>query len=281
MLRLRTLGGLSIENAVSIGGAATNRRPLALLALLAVSGGRGLSRDKIVALLWPESDAEHGRNSLSQVISLLRRELATEDIVLGTAELRVNTDVIACDLIEFEQRIAADDLEAAARLYTGPFLDGVFLKNTPEFERWVDQERSRLQHVQGDALESLATRATAGGDHVSAVRFWRQRAGLAPNDSRAALKLMESLVASGDPAGALAHYRVHHALLRDDLGLEPDATMAEFAAAIRSGMSRSRPNVTPLATASAQLGATARAPAQENRSTPNEPVDGRRPKATR
>jgi DNA-binding SARP family transcriptional activator/TolB-like protein len=233
------LGGLSIENARSTGGATSNRRPLALLALLAVNGGRGLSRDTIVALLWPESEPERGRNSLSQVISLLRRELGADDLLLGTAELRVNTDVLACDVIEFEQRIAADDLESATRLYTGPFLDGVFLKSAPEFERWVDQQRSRLQHAQGDALERLATRATATQDHVCAVRLWRQRASLAPTDSRAARELMGALVASGDPAGALAHHRVHQALLHDDLGVEPDAKLTEWAAVIREGMSRS------------------------------------------
>ena len=70
-LRLRTFGGLSIENATSVGGATANRRPLALLALLAVKGRRGLSRDTLVALFWPESDAEHGRNSLSQAACLL------------------------------------------------------------------------------------------------------------------------------------------------------------------------------------------------------------------
>ena len=236
MLKLRTFGGLSIENAASMGGAMPNRRPLALLALLAVNGGRGLSRDTIVALLWPESEPERARNSLSQVMSLLRRELAIDDLLLGTTELRVNRDVLACDVTEFEQHIAADDLESATRLYTGPFLDGVFLKNTPEFERWVDRERGRLQHAQGDALERLARRATTAQDHVSAVRFWRQRASLEPTDSRAARELMESLVASGDPAGALAHYRWHEELLRDDLSMEPDSALVELAASMRDRM---------------------------------------------
>lgn len=239
MLKLRTFGGLSIENDAAIGNETPNRRPLALLALLAVGGRQGLGRDKIVGLLWPESDAEHGRNSLSQVLSSLRRELAVDDIVVGTTELRLNSDVLVCDVMEFEHRIAADDLEAAIRLYSGPFLDGVFLKNTPEFERWVDRERSRLQHAHSDALERLAARATASGDHVAAVRFWRQRASLAPGDSRAARQLMESLVASGDPAGALAHYRVHGEVLRDDLGVEPDPTLAAFATAVRLGNIRS------------------------------------------
>lgn len=273
MLRLRTLGGLSIENATSTGGLTAHRRPLAVLALLAAEGRRGLSRDKIVALLWPESDSERGRNSLSQVISLLRRELAADDIVLGAAELRLNTAVIACDVIEFEERIAANDLEAAIRVYTGPFLDGVFLRNTPDFERSVDQQRSRLQRVQGDALERLATHATANGDHVSAARYWRQRASLAPSDSRAAFKLMESLVAAGDPGGALEHYRVHKLLLRDDLGLEPDAALPEFAAAIRQGMTRSMvfpPHVSPAVVASAGGSAATRSSASPERSSRSE-----------
>ena len=238
MLRLRTLGGLSIENGGSIRSTALNRRPLALLALLAVRGRRGLSRDSIIALLWPESDPEHGRNSLSQLLYLLRRDLGAEDVVLGTVELRLNTDVISCDVIELEERIASDALEEATQLYTGPFLDGVFLKNAPEFEHWVDQERSRLEHVQGDALERLAASASASGDHVAAVRFWRQRASLAPNDSRAARGLMQALVASGDSAGALAHYRVHETLLRETLGIEPDVNLAELAVAIRGRINR-------------------------------------------
>ena len=232
MLKLRTLGGLSIENSGSK-SAVANRRPLALLALLAATGPRGLSRDKVVALLWPESDSEHGRNSLSQILSALRRELAGADPVLGTLELRVNTDVLTCDVMEFEERIAANDFDAATLLYTGPFLDGVFLKNTPEFERWVEQQRSRLERLQADALERLAIGATGREDHVSAAALWRRRAALAPNDSRAALKLMESLVASGEPASALAHYRVHESLLREDIGIEPDASLAEFAASLR------------------------------------------------
>jgi len=285
MLRLRTFGGLSIENPGSVGPAAANRRPLALLALLAINGHRGLSRDKIVALLWPESDAERGRNSLNQVVSLLRRELAADDVLLGSVELRLNTDVLACDVMEFEQRIAADDLEAAVKLYTGPFLDGVFLRNTPEFERWVDQEGSRLQHAQSDALERLATRATGSGDPIAAVRFWRQRASLSPSDSRAALALMESLVASGDPAGALGHYRIHHALLRDTLGLEPDAAIAEFAAAVRGGMGRSADARADAPRTIAASDTRAAAGAQVLRDGPfrDEPakVEGRKPTPTR
>jgi DNA-binding SARP family transcriptional activator len=54
MLHLTTFGGLSVEIDGTPGsGAAQQRKTLALLALLAVAGPRGLSRDRLIALLWP------------------------------------------------------------------------------------------------------------------------------------------------------------------------------------------------------------------------------------
>src|SRR2546428_817640 len=88
MLRLRTFGGLSIDEMAFTDAIAGRRRPLALLALLATTGRSGISRDKLVAYLWPDSDAELARNSLSQALSSLRREFGREDLVLGSVELR-------------------------------------------------------------------------------------------------------------------------------------------------------------------------------------------------
>jgi DNA-binding SARP family transcriptional activator len=58
MLRVHTFGGLTltVEDA-PVTGVLTQRRRLALLALLAVAGERGVSRDKLVGCLWPESEA--------------------------------------------------------------------------------------------------------------------------------------------------------------------------------------------------------------------------------
>jgi len=76
MLFLKTFGGLSVEVSGAPGsGAAQQRKTLALLALLAASGRRGVSRDKLSAYLWPESDSEHARNLLKQACYALRRDL--------------------------------------------------------------------------------------------------------------------------------------------------------------------------------------------------------------
>src|SRR6185503_15476783 len=56
---LRVLGGLALIGPDGpIGGRAGQRRRLALLAILAHARGRPVSRDKLIALLWPETDTE-------------------------------------------------------------------------------------------------------------------------------------------------------------------------------------------------------------------------------
>ncbi|MEW5919075.1 MAG: BTAD domain-containing putative transcriptional regulator, partial [Gemmatimonadota bacterium] len=234
MVRLRTLGGLTIENHPFDEGIAAQRRPLALLAVLALAGPRGVSRDKIVALLWPDSDNERARNSLSQALTFLRRHFGDE-IVLGSGDLSLNSHVVTSDVAEFESHLAAGDLEAAANMYHGPFLDGVHIRNAPDFERWVDGERRRLQHSLGNVLDRLATAASDRGEYSVAVAWARKGANLAPTDSRAALSLMKALAASGDQAGALEHYRIHEALVRQDLDIAPDPTLQHFVSELRRG----------------------------------------------
>ena len=65
MLRLNTFGGLVLQQDGQLHtGPASQRRRLAVLAVVAAAGRRGISREKLVSLLWPESDAEAGRHSL-------------------------------------------------------------------------------------------------------------------------------------------------------------------------------------------------------------------------
>jgi DNA-binding SARP family transcriptional activator len=65
-LRLKTFGGLWIENPGAESSAGPRPRPLALLAILAVAGAKGVSRDRVLGVLWPETEQERARQSLSQ-----------------------------------------------------------------------------------------------------------------------------------------------------------------------------------------------------------------------
>src|SRR5688572_13498777 len=122
--RLRTFGGLSVDwNGAPAVGLNGQPKALSMLALLAVAGDRGVSRDTIFGLLWSASDMEQAQNALSQLLFRVRRELGTNAIV-GTRELRLNPGVITCDCAEFVRAIADSRLEIAIEVYQGPFLKG-------------------------------------------------------------------------------------------------------------------------------------------------------------
>ena len=67
MFSLRLLGGAMIEGPEGpLGGRASQRRRLALLSLLARGRDRPVSRDKLLGLLWPETDSDRARHSATR-----------------------------------------------------------------------------------------------------------------------------------------------------------------------------------------------------------------------
>ncbi|MCA1481923.1 hypothetical protein, partial [Bradyrhizobium sp. NBAIM08] len=103
MFSLKLLGGASIQTPSGpIAGRAAQRRRIALLAMLAVARDRGVSRDKLIAYLWPEQDAEHGRPLLSDSIYRVNQALEGEAIVSSGDDLRLSADVLPSDVAAFE-----------------------------------------------------------------------------------------------------------------------------------------------------------------------------------
>ena len=240
MLVLKTFGGLSVEEDGAPGtGAAQQRKTLALLALVAASRRSGLSRDKLSAYLWPESDAEHARNLLKQACYALRRDLHAPELFLGAVELRLNPDVILSDIDTLEDALARGDPARAVAVYTGPFLDGFYLGGAAEFERWVEETRAALKARVGEALESLATRAATIGDDHAAVKAWRRLTVFDPLGARPALGLLRALIAAGERTAALEFGRVHEKLVRQELGAAPDPAVSDFLKRLRMEMKES------------------------------------------
>lgn len=215
------------------------RRRMALLALLAAAGEPGMSRDKLLLHLWPESDTEHGRGLLRQALHALRRDLKAPDLFLGTTDIRLNPQIISTDVGEFQELLRSGGLVGAVALYSGPFLDGVHLSEAPEFDRWAEEKRSELARQAAGALEALATAASARGDHRSAAEWWARRAAVDPLNAGVTVALMEEMAASGNPAGALQQARIHEVLMREELAAEPHPDVVEAAERIRSAPPRS------------------------------------------
>jgi len=233
--RLRLLGSPALEQRSGrVSGRATRGRPLALLALLGSGGNRGLTRDKLTGLLWPDQPDATARHSLADTVYHLRKALGESAIRSEGELIRLAPAVVSADVPEFDAAIARDDPGTAIELYRGPFLDGFHLPGAPrEFETWVDRERARLGLDYEKALEAVAETAESEADLVRAVDAWRRLMRHDPANSRVALRLMNTLAAAGDVANAIQFAGEHERYLREELDLEAPDALRELVRCLR------------------------------------------------
>jgi DNA-binding SARP family transcriptional activator len=246
MFRLGTFGGLVLTDAAG-DVVMPQRRRLAFLALLAVAGERGLSRDKALGYLWSESSSENARHALEQLLYSMRKQVA-EPLFQGTDPLRLDTRAVQADVVDFARAMAANDPARAVTLYRGPFLDGFYLAGAPEFERWAEAERARLEAEHAEALRRLAADAHALGRLTAEIDFRRRLASADPLGERAAIALVKAMAEAGDWAGALRYAREYEARLREEV---PGAPVTDLVQLVRrmGGERPSRPAPVPASAA--------------------------------
>src|SRR5919112_6098659 len=129
MIALTTLGTVDLrKEGAELSALLAQPKRFALLVYLATARPRGFhSRDRLLALFWPESEGERARNSLRQALHYLRRSLGEEVVVgRGDREVAVDHALLACDAAAFDDAIERGDDEEALRLYAGDFLPGLF-----------------------------------------------------------------------------------------------------------------------------------------------------------
>lgn len=235
MFSLQLFGGAVLDSEDgAVTGPAAQRRRLALLTILALARGRPVGRERLIGLLWPEHPDAAARRLLSESLYVLRKRLGEGVFATGSDDVLLRLDAIRCDVVEFEEALGDGNLRAAARLYRGPFLEGVYVPNAPEFERWAEDERGRLARAFARAVEHLAEQSEAAGDLIEAADWWRKAIACDPYSSRVVLRLMQTLDAAGERAAALRTAEAHTTLLRSDLEVEPDAAVTNYVERLRA-----------------------------------------------
>lgn len=236
MFRLRVLGGFALEGS---GGAPLppppHRRARAVLAVLAVCGDLGCTRERLLALLWPESDEAHARQGLRDALHAIRHALTPASLQSITSLLRLDCSVVGSDVQEFTQAAASGRLADAVRAYGGPLLEGFHLGGAPEFEHWLAGERTRLARECVEALQELAATAEGTAAWAEAARWWARAVEQDPLNSHFVLRQIEALSAIGDRANAIQIGELHGRRLREECGLGADPAVIARIESIRRG----------------------------------------------
>lgn len=227
-LEIRLFGSPSVRASGAPLAPLHSRRGLWLLALLALRGGRPLSRSKLAGLLWPDSDETTALQNLRQTLANLRRALGPmADSVVAQADhtLRLETGGAFVDALAFDAGLAEGSLSAlehSISLYSGPLLEGCD-------EPWAVEEREPRAQAYLEALERLAQARIAAGDHPGAAAWLRTAVAADPYRESVRRALMQSLAAVGEVTAAMEVYRDLRERLHADLNADPDpATVAVY-----------------------------------------------------
>ncbi|HET9982402.1 MAG TPA: BTAD domain-containing putative transcriptional regulator [Longimicrobiales bacterium] len=238
MIQLRLLGGVDLRGADGreLRPILAQPKRLALLAYLAVAGPRGFHRrDTLLGLFWPELDDSHARGALSRAVYYLRRQLGPDVLVgRGDGELGLDAGRLRCDAAAFDDALREGRDADALELYRGDLLQGFFLSDELEFERWLDAERARLRRAAAEAAWRLAAAAEAARDQPAAARHARRAVELSGDDEPAVRRWMELLARAGDRAGALDAYAALAARLREAYDTDPSPETRRLADALRA-----------------------------------------------
>ena len=232
----------------------TARKAQILLALLAVARSRTMPRSRLAALLWENADADGARASLRQSLAQLRR--ATGDGWLETQGDTIRlADAVSTDVEAFEAALARGDDAEAARLYAGPFLEGIG-GGTPDLDAAIEAERTRLSDLAAGALRRELDRLE---DRPETARTAHRLLALDPLDEAAHRKLMIWDAARGARGAARSRFENLQRALKRDLGVDPQPeTMSLFDRIRRGAAGRTVASETQAEASTGEAGETAR-----------------------
>ncbi|MGH7513925.1 MAG: BTAD domain-containing putative transcriptional regulator [Gemmatimonadales bacterium] len=236
MIDIRVLGTLEIQapNGSPV-GALTQPKRLALLLYLVLAEPSGpKSRDSLMALLWPEADAESARHSLRNAIYALRQALGEAAFVTrGEGYVGLELGAVRCDALEVRRLLAEHRWAEAVARWGGDLVPGFYVSGAPEFEGWLEDQRTGLRRaVAGAAWRQVdeLERSGGGGLVEAAQRAWA----LDPANEAGARRLMRFLDASVGRAAALRAFDDLADYLRRECEAAPSAETQALARELKA-----------------------------------------------
>ena len=220
----------SVEG-VPIAALATPRLQ-SLLAWLVLHADQPAPKEHLAFLLWPESSGAQARTNLRQLLHHLRRAFPECSSLLRVDHSTVQWRRDACctiDVIEFASLVdlaseakqkddAESELQAlrrAARLYVDDVMPAAL-------DEWLVPVRQAMRTQLSGALLRLASLVEKSGDLADAMTIAERLVGHEPTMETSYQLLMRLQVANKDRASAVRTYHRCKAVLRRELGMQPD-----------------------------------------------------------
>lgn len=238
-LRIEMLGPLrvSVAGAQVAPEAWKRRRAPEIFAYLVSNRGRGVTRERLVDLYWPDSDADAAHDSLRVTITAIRKAVGEIIKYESNAYCFVAPPGTTIDVDDFDacvergqQAAAAGDSHearasylAATSMYRGDFLEGM------QEGGWQWRERERLRATCLESLRWLATERALASDVRGRRLAYERLLEVAPFDLEAVKARLDALCEESRIAEARRDYADWRARYLAAVGAEaPDIWASSY-----------------------------------------------------
>jgi len=229
-LRLRFLGGISVEQGLQERKEQLSSKALALLCYLAVTC-EAQTRETLAGLLWSDFPEQRARSNLRDTLTFLRRTSLAPYMDIGRWMVSINgASSFWLDTAEFQKGVnqgieelstSSSALEKAIGLYRGEFLPGFLVNRAALFEEWVTIQRQQMHLQAVEGLQQLVDFHLEAGSYETGITHACHLLNLDSWREETHRNLMLLHILNGQQNAALKQYDQCRQLLSTELGVDP------------------------------------------------------------
>lgn len=257
MLYIKLLGKTRIEYEGKDITEKFGAKTIALLSLLLLNENEQVSREKLIAFLWPDSNEEAGKYNLRFNLWLLKSVIGEDkngssfiNLDRGFCTINQGYD-FKCDLIavkeanSFENK-SIEELETLLKIFTGDFMESFYFKNCNEYNEIILIERSHLDNIRTKLIMKMVELYEEKSDLDNCLNILIELIQSQPYDEEVALKIMEIYDQEGKQSSAVIFYNNFKNRLVTCLGVSPSEQLQEKFMEVTKGkdISKKRKNNT-------------------------------------
>ncbi|MEG2016999.1 MAG: BTAD domain-containing putative transcriptional regulator [Clostridium sp.] len=210
----------------------------ALIALLILQEKREVSREKVIAYLWPDSNEDAAKYNLRYNLWLLKKVIPLDDN--GESFLRINKDFCGinfnynfqCDIlnvVEFcsDKEYSVKELIYLKDSFKGDFFEGNYFNNCDEFNEIIIFQRNKLENHRIKILRKLVEFYEINEIFDKCIETINEIFNIDPYDENLALKAISIYLDNGNRYGAIKFYQDFSNKMIYSLGIHPSQGLQE------------------------------------------------------
>lgn len=214
-------------------------KAIALICYLLINEDKKISREKIASYLWSENDEEASRYNLRYSLWNIKRiilpDAKGEEFILSEKDFcYINKkydffcDVLLLKEYETKTEVALEELLPLKKLFTGDFLEGLYIHKCPEFNDVILFERIVYQNKHVELLKKILENYEATCTTYNCIEILNDILAIDPYNEDFAYLLIDAYHRNGNRATAIGFYKNFEGRLRRNLNIFPTKALKEL-----------------------------------------------------